>query len=89
MEPYGIHATYGSTDVTVVQVNPRVNVLSALARIQQETREFDAEIHIVRAAAPSPVGQRRATALAFRIATARFQFPLAASFRYGMRNSGR
>lgn len=87
--------TYGSADVAVVQVNPRVNVLSALARIEQEARELDAEIHIVRAAAPAPIGQRRrrsetaVTALALGIASARFQFTLAASLGHGMRHPGR
>ena len=53
------YATYGSADVAVVQVNPRVNVLSALARIKQETGELDTKIHIVRAATPAPISEYR------------------------------
>lgn len=88
--------TYRPSDVAIVQVNPRVNILSALAGVEQETGELEAEIHIVRAAAPAPVAQRRrrrvvatASALALGIAAARLQFALTASLGDGVSHSSR
>ena len=65
-----------------------MDVVPFLAGVQQEAGEFEAEIDVVRAAAPPPV-RPDVVPLAPRVATARFQLALTASFGDGVSDSGR
>ena len=82
-------STYRASNLTVVQMDPRMDVVALLFGIEQKSRKLEAEIHVVRAATPTPVGQHRSAALALRIASARLQFAQTAGFRHGMGHSGR
>jgi len=72
-----------------MQVDARVDVVAALSRVQQEPREFQAEIHVVRTATPAPVSQYRSTTLALRVTSTRLQLAQTTSFGYGVGHSGR
>lgn len=50
--------THQPSDVVVVQVYFRLNVPRFLPRVQEQLRELDSEVHIVRASAPLPATRR-------------------------------
>lgn len=75
--------TYAASDVAVVQMDARVDVVAFLFGVEQKARELEAEVHIVRAAAPAPIGHgsRRACRVhpvVPHIAAARLELALAA-----------
>lgn len=70
----------------------RVDVVALLFRVEQEAGELEAEVHVVRAAAPAPVGQggrRRVDPVTPYIASTRLQLALTACFRHGVSDARR
>lgn len=69
-----------------MQVHHVANVAPLLAGVDELARELDAELDVVRAAAPLPVGSRR-SALAV-VARARLDGALRAGAGHGVRHRG-
>lgn len=70
-----------------------VDVVASLSGVEQEARELEAEVHVVRAAAPAPIrqGGRRARVrhVAPGVASARLELALSARLGNGVSDAGR